>query len=306
MRMKLLLVQVPTSHLGAGEKVYPLGLSRLSSLVPKGIEKYGLDMNICRDPWMDLKQSLENICPDIVALSFRNLDPLAGHQASYLSSLRTAALLVKTLAPKARLLVGGPAFSLLAQRLMTEIPQIDFGMKGEGELVFPLLLAEKLDPTKLPGILWRDKNQIIANPPGSKISMDNIPPMDTITFAPEDYAKGNAYVAAVGIEGKRGCDLGCGYCLYPFLGGTCIQLRNPVKIANEMEMLHKEHGIGLFHFTDPVVNRPSDHFEQLCRELIRRRLDLSWTGFFREDSFTQENLTLAQKAGLCAIYFSGG
>jgi len=37
--MKVLLVQVPTSHLGAGEKVYPLGLSRLSSTVPDTVEK---------------------------------------------------------------------------------------------------------------------------------------------------------------------------------------------------------------------------------------------------------------------------
>jgi anaerobic magnesium-protoporphyrin IX monomethyl ester cyclase len=61
----------------------------------------------------------------------------------------------------------------------------------------------------------------------------------------------------------------------------------------------------LFHFTDSVVNRPADHFEQLCAELIRRNLELSWTGFFREDRLTQKNLTMALKAGLSAIYFSG-
>lgn len=303
--MKLLLVQVPTSHLGAGEKVYPLGLSRLSSLVPNEIEKHGLDMNTCPDPWMTLKQALMENPPDIVALSFRNLDPLAGHESSYLSSLKTAALMVRTLAPRSRILAGGPAFSLFAQRLMQEIPQIDIGMAGEGELVFPLLPAQKIHPAELPGILWRDKGRIIANPPGPKIDMDDIPPMDTATFPPENYTKGNAYVAAMGIEGKRGCDLWCGYCLYPFLGGTCMRLRSPAKIADEMELLHKEHGISLFHFTDSVVNRPADHFEQLCQELINRKLDLSWTGFFREDSLTQKNLTLAQKAGLCAIYFSG-
>ncbi|WP_457550995.1 hypothetical protein [Desulfobacula sp.] len=89
--MKLLLVQVPTSHLGAGEKVYPLGLSRLSSIVPSGVKKQALDMNIYPDPWVRLKQAIENQGPDLVCLSFRNLDPLAGHQASYLSSLKTAA-----------------------------------------------------------------------------------------------------------------------------------------------------------------------------------------------------------------------
>jgi anaerobic magnesium-protoporphyrin IX monomethyl ester cyclase len=282
-----------------------LGLSRLSSLVPKEIEKQVLDMNICPDPWADLKEALERFGPDMVALSFRNLDPLAGHQASYLSSLKTAAALVRALVPDARILAGGPAFSLFGERLMTEISQIDIGLAGEGEQVFPQLLAPTLHPDKIPGILWRDKNQVVSNPQGPKISMDKIPEMDVDAFCPNDYAKANTYVAAMGIEGKRGCDLWCGYCLYPFLGGTCMRLRSPSKIVDEMEKLNKEFGIQLFHFTDSVINRPPDHFEQLCSELIRRKLTLSWTGFFREDSLTSQNLTLALKAGLAAIYFSG-
>ncbi|MBL0700497.1 MAG: hypothetical protein JJV92_06425, partial [Desulfosarcina sp.] len=87
--MRILLVQVPSSHMGAGEKVYPLGLSRLSSLIPKEHAKWALDMNISPDPWPELKEILLNVQPDIVSLSFRNIDPLAGHQASYLSSLKT-------------------------------------------------------------------------------------------------------------------------------------------------------------------------------------------------------------------------
>lgn len=38
--MKIFLVQLPTSHHGSGEKVYPLGLSRLSSLVPAEYTKF--------------------------------------------------------------------------------------------------------------------------------------------------------------------------------------------------------------------------------------------------------------------------
>jgi anaerobic magnesium-protoporphyrin IX monomethyl ester cyclase len=305
MNMKLLLVQVPTSHLGAGEKVYPLGLSRLSSLVPSGIEKQTLDMNIRLDPWAMLKQVLEAQGPDMVCLSFRNLDPLAGHQASYLSSLKTAALLVRTLAPQARIMAGGSAFSLFAKRLMKEIPQIDIGLLGEGELVFEHLLSPVITPDKIPGIIWRNNGRLISNSMGPKISMDDIPDLDLDSFCPNDYAKANTYVASMGIEGKRGCDLWCGYCLYPFLGGTCMRLRSPKKIVDEMQILKINFGINLFHFTDSVVNRPENHFKDLCQELINRKLNVTWTGFFREDSLTPQNLALAMKAGLTAIYFSG-
>ncbi|MBI9089533.1 MAG: radical SAM protein [Desulfobacterium sp.] len=303
--MKILLVQLPTSHLGAGERVYPLGLSRLSSTLPPHHDKQVLDMNIAMDPWPELKQKIQAFQPQAIALSFRNLDPLAGHQASYLSSLKTGASLARTLAPQAKILAGGPGFSLFAKRLMEEVPELDMGLKGEGELIFPSLFEPDVDPADIPGIIWRNKAGLVENPMGPKISMDELPPMDVDAFPPLSYTEGNAYIAAVGIEGKRGCDLWCGYCLYPFLGGCTMRLRHPSKIVDEMAFLNREFGIKLFHFTDSVVNRPQEHFEALCRELVNRNLDLSWTGFFREDSITRENLDLAQKAGCVAIYFSG-
>jgi putative variant cofactor biosynthesis B12-binding/radical SAM domain protein 1 len=305
MKRKILLVQLPTSHFGAQEKVYPLGLSRLSSTIPQEFDKRVIDMNVAADAWAELKQLLDAYQPDVAALSFRNLDPLAGHQASYLSSLKTAALMIEKLVPKARILAGGPAFSLFAERLMLEVPQLDIGLKGEGELVFSRLLEVAPDVKNLPGIVWRNGEQVVVNPAGLKIELDNLPELDLQAFSPSDYVKGNSYVAAMGIEGKRGCDLHCGYCLYPFLGGTSMRLRKPEKIVDEMEILYKEHRINLFHFTDPVVNRPTHHFQALCQELLKRKLKVSWTGFFREDLVSRENLALARDVGLCGVYFSG-
>ncbi|MFH1082933.1 MAG: radical SAM protein [Pseudomonadota bacterium] len=302
--MKISLVQLPTSHHGAGEKVYPLGLSRLSSLVPVEYIKSALDMNLFPDPWPELKKLIEDWQPDIVAFSLRNIDPLAGHLVSYLSSLKTAAALVRKMLPDSRILVGGPAFSLFGIRLMEAVCQIDYGMVGEGEGAFSGIIASAVDAAAVPGLLWRKNGVIQQNPQGPGISLDQIPPMDLVTFDPVDYTKGNAYVAPVGIEGKRGCDLCCGYCVYPSLGGGRMRLRRPKKIVDEIEFLHHEHGISLFHFTDAVVNRPVDHFEALMEAFILRKLDVSWTGFFREDTLDRRLAELAVAAGLVAIYFS--
>jgi len=303
--MRTLLVQLPTSHFGAQEKVYPLGLSRLSSVAGQDLDKRCLDMNLAADPWMELGSLLKNFVPDIVAFSFRNLDPLAGHQTSYLSSLKTAASLARTSCPEARILAGGPAFSLFGDQLMEACPELDIGLIGEGDTVFPRLMKKQLVPSQIPGIIWREQSQLHSNPPGVSVDMNHLPPLDLEAFVPRRYIGSNKYVAAVGIEGKRGCDLCCAYCLYPMLGGRQVRLRDPKLIVNEMELLVKDHGIGLFHFTDPVLNRPKDHFDLLCRELSRRKLDCQWTGFFREDLVSRENLTAAVDAGLCCVYFSG-
>ncbi|GAB6908199.1 Radical SAM domain protein (Fe-S oxidoreductase) [Desulfosarcina cetonica] len=302
--MKILLIQCPTSHLGAGEKVYPVGLARLSTLVPPKDEKCCLDMNLSPDPWPVLKETVLGFKPQVVALSFRNIDPLAGHQTSYLSSLATTAAMVRRLAPTARILAGGPAFSMFARRLMAEIPEIDAGLVGEGERVFSHLIAANFDPAAIDGLVYRADGEIKQNPEGAAIDLNTLPWPDTTTFAPGAYGGRNAYVAAMGIEGKRGCDLACGYCLYPFLGGRRFRLRAPERIVDEMQRLKEEHGIGLFHFTDPVVNRPKNHFIALCDHLRQRKLDVAWTGFFREDDLDDRTAGLAREAGLAAIYFS--
>jgi anaerobic magnesium-protoporphyrin IX monomethyl ester cyclase len=303
--MRVLLIQVPTSHLGAGERVYPLGLSRLAGVLSGSAETVGLDMNLSTDPWPELMEKVRQVKPHLVALSFRNIDPLAGQHTSYLSSLKTAARLVRRLAPRTRILAGGPAFSLFAHRLMKEIPELDGGIAGEGEMVFKALVMNADTPAALPGLVWRNGDTLISNPPARHIAMDAVPRLGTRVFNPRDYLAGNKYIAAMGIEGKRGCDLCCSYCVYPCLGGGRMRLRSPEKIVDEMEWLHHEFGACLFHFTDAVVNRPSDHFEAFCLEIVKRKLAVSWTGFFREDHLTSRQADLALRAGLIAIYFSG-
>lgn len=302
--MRILFVQLPTSNKGSGEIVYPLGLARLAAGTPGHHRTLALDMNLGLDPWAALKEKLEELCPDLIALSFRNIDPLAGIQASYVSAITTGACLCRLLAPEATIIVGGPAFSLFANSLMEHIPEINLGLVGEGEAIFPQLLESLTAPQSIPGLIWRQGTTLIRNPQAAGLNLDHLPSLSDSPFCPADYSKGNAYVAAMGIEGKRGCDLNCGYCVYPRLGGCRMRLRPPQQIVDEMEMLQQEQGITLFHFTDSVVNRPLDHFEEVCRELVARKLNIGWTGFFREDTFTDHTAALAKKAGLVACYFS--
>ncbi len=301
--MRILLVQLPTSHFGAREKVYPLGLSRLARLIPDRAKASFLDMNLASDPWQALKERLLSFSPEITGLSLRNLDPLAGQHTSYLSSLITAAQMVRQLVPFCRIIAGGPAFSLFAERLMALVPALDAGIVGEGEAAFAQWLSAP-DAPGIPGLIHRRDAGLHHRPPAARVSLDDLPLPALQAFAPEPYLECNRYVAAMGIEGKRGCDLTCAYCVYPQIGGARMRLRSPRIIADEMAYMHAACGAALFHFTDSVLNRPVDHFEAVCREILKRKLPVQWTGFFREDLMEAKLLCLAREAGLTAVYFS--
>lgn len=193
---------------------------------------------------------------------------------------------------------------MFAQRLMKEVPQIDAGLIGEGEGGFPLAIAPDFAPAHIGGLVYRRDGQIRQNPQAAPVPLDALRMPDTRGFPPAAYGGRNTYVAAMSIEGKRGCDLACSYCLYPFLGGRHFRLRSAERIVDEMQRLRSDHGVRLFHFTDAVVNRPREAFRQLCRLLTKRKLDVAWTGFFREDDLDDDAAALAQEAGLAAIYFS--
>jgi anaerobic magnesium-protoporphyrin IX monomethyl ester cyclase len=303
--MRILLVQAVSTPEG-GEAVFPLGLARLAAVTRGRHEVRGLDLNLDPFPWPGLVRDLEAFRPQVVGISFRNLDPLAGNLLSFVPHLKTLAGLVKQYAPSATTVVGGSAFTLFARRLMVEVPEIDVGIAGEAEETFPLLLDTIVAPWTVPGVLWRTGEDAVAGTPGIAHcqDLDALPLPDWEIFDPRLYQGQNRYVASMGVETKRGCPNSCRYCLYPVLQGHCLRLRSPARVVDELEMLHRNYGIHAFHFTDAVVNQPAGHLKAICQEILQRRLEIGWTGFFREDALTDQNVALYQKSGLLTWYFS--
>jgi anaerobic magnesium-protoporphyrin IX monomethyl ester cyclase len=304
--MRVLLIQAVSTH-DCGEVVFPLGLARLAAVISQQHEVQGLDLNFNPFPWPELVRTLDAFRPQVVGISFRNLDPLAGNLLSFVPHLKTLATLLKQHAPEASLVLGGSGFTLFAERLMAEVPEIDLAVAGEAEVVFPLLLENLAAPGKVPGAYWRTGPGAVARNRGIAHcqQLDSLPLPDWRLFDPRLYQDQNRYVAFMGVETKRGCPNNCRYCLYPVLQGQCLRLRTPARVVDELIRLQQEYGIRSVHFTDAVVNQPAEHLRAICQEMLRRGLEMGWTGFFREDTLSAQDLALYQKAGLLTMYFSG-
>ena len=303
--MRILLVQTPSVENPSSPRVYPIGAVLLASrLKDEGHEVRVLDMNFHGGPFGALKEMLLDFCPEIAGFSLRNIDPLANKSASYVPQFAAAVRMTAAVAPKAVIVAGGTGFTLFAERLMRELPEIRYGIRGEAERSFPALLKNINNPLAVDGLCVRKGEEIKAAPAAKNMDMAKYRPADMTVLDPSPYLEAVSYVPAMGIEGKRGCPFGCSYCVYPRLQGKRLRLRAPVYVVDEMEALHKEFGVERFHFTDPVLNNPKEHLEALCGELVRRKLRLKWDGFLREDLFDAKSAALYEKAGCECFSFS--
>jgi 5-methoxybenzimidazole methyltransferase len=303
--MRILMVQTQSVEGVSSERVYPIGIVLLGGLLKEeGHEVSILDMNVQNDPFRALKEQLLDFHPDVVGLSLRNIDPLGNKSSSLVPFFVTTARLVSAIAPDAPIIAGGTGFSLFPERLMAEVPEIRYGLVGEAEETFPILISSLENPSRLRGLCYRKGGNIKTVPPARDFDMTAYRIPDRRLLDPSSYGDINLYVPAIGIESKRGCPLTCSYCVYPKLQGRRLRCRPPVSIVDEMEVLNKEYGIGSFHFTDPVLNIPRGHLEEISLEILRRDLNVRWDGFFRENLLNERNVALFEKAGCECFSFS--
>ena len=296
---KILLIQAISMEGIDIERVYPIGIVTLASCIEK-CGRYDLDifdMNMAADPYGELRARMEAYQPDIIGISLRNVDPLGNRTTSLIVPFAITLSFIRKYMPEVPLLAGGTAFSLFPERLMRDFPEITLGVAGEAEEIIVPLLDNIDNPPKLPGLVYREGGAVKLIPPSGKFDMKTYTMPNRDLLDPTAYLKVNKYVESVGVETKRGCTYNCGYCSYPLLSGCGMRCRKPVDVVNEIEFLNKTYGVRRIHLTDSIVNFPVNHLDDICRELIKRKLDIRWSGFFRENLLTEENAPLYRDSG---------
>ncbi|MCI9487277.1 MAG: B12-binding domain-containing radical SAM protein [Lachnospiraceae bacterium] len=126
---------------------------------------------------------------------------------------------LKRLRPQVPVWLGGPEVSFDVRERLTEIPEADGILYGEGERSFPELLrlygeggfpagTDGREP--LPGgCAWRrGDGEIVVAPPAEPVGMDEIPFVYGAMWEEADFKDRILYY-----ETGRGCPFSCGYCL---------------------------------------------------------------------------------------------
>lgn len=217
--------------------------------------------------------------------------------------------LVKRVHPSAVTVLGGIHGTFMYQQVLGEAPWIDYVVRGEGEEVV-VNLARLLDGGQVErdrasvrGIAFLDTDgTVVATPAHPPIQdLDSLTPdWGLLNWANYTYIPLGCRLAVPNFA--RGCPFTCSFCSQ-WKFWRQYRVRDPKKFVDEIEMLVKEHQVGFFILADeePTIHRQK--FVELCEELIRRDLGITWgintrvTDILRDEAL----LPLYRKAGLVHV-----
>ncbi|WP_419781046.1 lipid biosynthesis B12-binding/radical SAM protein [Maridesulfovibrio sp.] len=268
--------------------VYPIGMSVIAgSLEDAGHRVIQYDMLAAGNSLEHLRKTLTESAPEYAGISIRNVDNVdsfTSHTNKYIhKAKRIVAVVKETGIP---VIAGGAGFSLLPEEILAYIGA-DYGIVGEGERKMADLIARLEQGTAVQQFYGKEEGI-----PGDEIPVPRWDP-ELLRYYLEQSG-------VINVQTKRGCEHSCAYCTYPYLEGHRMRVRPVHEVVDEIEMLCAFGADNIF-FTDSVLNDRDGHYLLLAEELVRRKVEISWCGFFQPGPIEHDELALLKRSGLQAM-----
>ena len=282
------------------EPAPPIGLSYVATAARRaGHDVRFVDLMISRDPDAELRNVLREFQPDVVGFSVRNIDNVVAQRTSWHLDEVSAMIATVRECSRALIVLGGPAVSILGATALKRL-DADFAVVGEGEVVFPKLLAAiagSRDYAGISGLCYRNCNQILSAEPVRQETFGESGMGEWIRWRP--YERGGG---AWAVHTKRGCPLACLYCNYPAMEGRNLRQRDAADVVDEIEHVMRTVGPRTFEFTDSTFNVPESHALHICEEIIRRKLRVNFSAVGINPLMASDELfALMKRAGFCSL-----
>ncbi|MBD3334921.1 MAG: radical SAM protein, partial [Candidatus Eisenbacteria bacterium] len=213
--------------------------------------------------------------------------------------------IIKEIDPGIKVVLGGPHVHLYPKETLS-IPAVDYLVLGEGEIPFQELLDNIDDPQRLSeitGLVFRSNgNMVNTGVRGLRDNLDEIPfPARHLT----PYERYSSLMAkrnpVTTMFTSRGCPYQCIFCDRPHLGKH-FRARSAQNVVDEMEQC-VEMGIREFLIYDDTFTIQRKRVEEICEEILRRRLDIGWDVRARVNTVDEELARLMRRAGCERIHY---
>jgi radical SAM superfamily enzyme YgiQ (UPF0313 family) len=270
----------------------PLGMSYIARiLLQDGNEVQILDMEGIRMEWEELPFFISQAAPDIIGV--HGTTPIA-------HIMKHCVKIAHESAPDATIVVGGPHATLMPERTIEQMPELNYILRGEAEytmreLVRCIEAGEGLDSIKkIPGICIHQNGKNTISPVIPRITNLDSLPLPAYELLPIDEYNKNSQLGEFKanerfftIMSSRGCPYRCIFCCESYLKGQKFRARSAENIIEEIEVLHNEYAINHIVFFDSSFMIDKKRVQRICHALIEKNLDITWRARTRADSVTE-------------------
>lgn len=296
-----------------GGDLPPLGIACLAAFV----REHGFEADVVDSIALDMDngtilQRITEKKPKVVGFSSLTIN---FHRAV------ACAKLVREKFPEILILVGGHHSTILPKDVLVENECIDLSVVGEGELTLldimtkfkevqyrrATFLTDTQRLSTINGIAFRDGSRVTLNPSREVIhDLDILPypawdllPMHLYMPLPNQYLRS----PVVHMTAIRGCPFKCSFCSNNAIFGRKIRAKSPKRVVEEIQYVMKTYGAREISFWDDTMTCNNQWMTEFCDELIRQKVDITWTGYSRVDTVTPELLKKMKAAGCWNLFF---
>lgn len=289
MNPKVILYNLPPSE---GD-LFPISLGYIAaSLKVCGVEGVVAEIDaVTKRTGQEITDFVAEYKPLVVGFSV--------YQANIELALQLAKL-VKAINPDIVVVFGGPQVTFMPKEALCQMPYVDVLMRGEGEVVWPVLVkcvVRNSDPGRIKGIVFMRDDLVIETLPAPLVKE-----LDTL---PSPYASGvfdfHQHTGAAMLT-SRGCCFNCAFCYTPRAFRHTIRAHSPKRVLSDMSICVKA-GIKRFFFADPSFTYDKKRVMSIMRGIIKRRWKIEIWCETRTDLVNQPLLALMAKAGVTHIAY---
>lgn len=304
--IKVLLLEAPYSYSGGGSKLvkkyFPLGIGYLASyLRQSGHQVKIFESSSDSFSFNDLDRQIKLLKPNLLGIGVMTPSyPRAVEICNQVKSKHN----IKTV-------FGGHHVSAVKEEVLKQSQDVDFAVIGEGEQTL-LELVNQLDSTqpkfsKVDGLVWRDGNKIVNNPPRELIQ-----DIDVLPFPARDMVDISKYglhsyidfgKKSVSMITSRGCPYKCIFCSSWLSMGRKYRYRSAENIMTEIRELVEVNSVDHIVFEDDTMTLNRNRMEEICKELIEMPNRPSWYCLSRVDTMDNSLAKLMKKAGCRMVGF---
>jgi anaerobic magnesium-protoporphyrin IX monomethyl ester cyclase len=282
-----------------------VGLGFLAqALLVAGHDVHYLDCNLRARTIKDFCKALEDVRPEVICFKVFTEE---------MHTVKVYCGKARKILPDVHLVVGGPHPSAKMEDTFSFIPEIDYGIAGEGERALPTLLERirngkygKDAVESISGIACREK------PQASCVLLEDLDEVSQVAWQfmpPSTYRTPQGLLTPAQpyapVCFSRGCPGRCLFCAGGIANGFKVRYRSPGKIISELKLLRDQYGIRSYGIEDPNFTYDMDAAKTILKEIIAADIKLPWNtpSGIRADRLDQELVQLMKTSGCTAVSF---